>query len=166
MSQLIEQINARCIDVGDCWEWQGAMQACGSTPMVRIKQKTISVRRLLLQHLGVNVQGKVCTYKCGNALCVNPEHLEAVSRKKLSKRVAESTRYAANVMRKAKLACKARTRSKLTAEQVAEIKQAEGTQRQIAARYGVSQATISSIMRGRTWRDYTNPFTQLLGGIK
>jgi predicted XRE-type DNA-binding protein len=164
MSALIDQINARCVEVGDCWEWQGAMQACGSTPVVRINQKTIGVRRLLLQHLGVNVRGKVCTYKCGNPLCVNPEHLEAIGRKKLSRRLVKETNYTAGVLRKAKLADKARARGKLTAEIAQEIKQAEGTQREIAARYGVSQATVSAIKRGETWKDYANPFAQLLGG--
>jgi len=163
---LVAHVRDRCIEVGDCWEWQGAMQSCGSTPVIRIKQKTTSVRRLLLQAAGVNVHGRVCTYKCGNELCVNPEHLEAIGRKKLSKRVADSTKYTASVMRKVKLAKKARQRGKLTPELVAEIKQAEGTQRQIAARYGISQATVSCIRRGATWRDYANPFTQLLGGIK
>lgn len=164
MSTLIDQINARCVEVGDCWEWQGAMQACGSTPTVRVKGKTIGVRRLLLQHLGVNVRGKVCTYKCGNALCVNPEHLEAIGRKKLSRRLVKETNYTAGVLRKVKLAEKARHRSKLTIEIALEIRQAEGTQREIAARYGVSQATVSCIKRGATWKDYASPFAQLLGG--
>lgn len=163
MSDLIDQINARCVDVGDCWEWQGAMQACGSTPVVRINQKTIGVRRLLLQHLGVNVRGKVCTYKCGNPLCVNPEHLEAISRKKLSLRLVKETRYTASVLRKSKIAEQARRRAKLTSELACEIKQADGTQRSIALRFGVSQATVSCIKRGKTWKDYTNPFAQLLG---
>lgn len=164
MTPLVEQINARCIEVGDCWEWQGALQACGSTPTVKVKGKVISVRRLLLKHLGVNVHGKVCTYKCGNALCVNPDHLEAIGRKKLSRRLVKQTNYTASIVRRARLADRARHRGKLTLELVQEIKQAEGTQRAIAARFGVSQTTVSCIKRSKTWKDYANPFAQLLGG--
>lgn len=167
MHDLVERVRMRCTDFGDCWEWQGALQSGGSTPTMRIGKETIGVRRALLQLKGTDLSGKVATYKCGNTLCVNPEHLQATTRKKLSKRSAQEHKYGSNLARNAKVAAAARARSSLTQEIVDQIRRAEGTQRAIAARFGVSQHTVCQIRRGLAWRDYTNPFMQLLqGGLR
>lgn len=164
MSELIAKIYARCIEVGDCWEWQGAMQSIRHTPVMKYRGKTRIVRHLLLQDRGLDLEGKVCTYKCGNALCVNPEHLETISRQKLNKRITAQTMFQASTLRRARLATHARQHAKLTAELVEQIRQADGTQRAIAQHFGISQQTVSDIRRGRTWRDYSNPFLTLLKG--
>lgn len=163
MSELIDQISARCVEIGACWEWQGALQRRGSSPVMRWQGQTITVRRLVLQHMGVNVEKRVCTVRCGNFLCVNPQHIEAIARKKLSRRVAEMNSYSVNMLRRVRLARKARERAKLTENLASQIREAEGSQRAIAARYGVSQATVNAILRGRIWVDLTNPYAQLLG---
>jgi hypothetical protein len=159
---LVEYVKTRSEEVGDCWEWQGALQACGTTPMMRHQSKTISVRRLIMQDQGLEVEGKVATCTCGNHLCVNPEHLELITRKKLTKRVAPMLRRSVSMLRKSKISIMARHRAKLTVEMAEEIRQAEGKQRDIAKRFGVSQATVSVIKRGLAWRDYNNPFALLI----
>jgi predicted XRE-type DNA-binding protein len=63
----------------------------------------------------------------------------------------------------AKISSVARQHAKLNEQLAEEIRQADGTQREIAKRFGVSQATVSVIKRGKTWRDYNNPFAQLIG---
>lgn len=166
MSELLERVRARCIEIGDCWEWQGAMQSCGATPTMRVGGNVIGVRRLLLQQAGVDVEGKTCTYKCGNKLCVNPDHLQAIGRSKLSRRNAKEMKHSLNVLRRARLAERARAHSKLTRQLVEEIRAAEGRQADIAARYGVSQSLVSAIKRNAKWRDYNSPFAQLIGEIK
>ncbi len=165
MKELIDRVLKHTEEVGDCWEWHGAMQSNSPTPVINYKRRHTPVRRLLAQYMGKAVKGKVVTCKCRNELCVNPEHLLVVSRKRLQEMISQERRYTTSPLRMKKLADKARLRSKLTLALAAEVREAEGTQRQIAARYGISQATVSVIKRGVTWRDYSNPFAQLIGGI-
>lgn len=160
---IIDMIKERTIEIGDCWEWQGALQSCGTTPTIRHKNRTMAVRRLIMEVQGYALESKVATCTCGNHLCVNPEHIEVITRKKLTKRVASQIRRSVSVIRMAKISSVARQHAKLNEQLAEEIRQAEGTQREIAKRFKVSQATVSVIKRGLTWRDYNNPFAQLLG---
>lgn len=165
MKELIERVRRHIDEIGDCWEWNGATQTKSPTPMINYQRKVKPVRRLLAETLGKNITGKFVTCKCRNELCVNPDHLLIVTRKRLQEIVSKERNYTSNPVRMKKLADKARLNSKLTLELAAEIREAEGTQRAIAARYGISQATVSVIKRGVTWRDYSNPFAQLIGGL-
>lgn len=165
MDQLIERIRRHIEEVGDCWEWTGALQTAAPVPVMNYKQSVMPVRRLIAIERGAVLNGKLATYRCGNQLCVNPDHVILVTRQKLQKRIAAETRYQINPVRMQKLAVMARARGKLTMELAQAIRDAEGSQREIAKRFGVSQATVSVIKRGKTWRDYTNPFIQLFGGM-
>lgn len=165
MDELIERVRRHIDEVGDCWEWNGATQSNSPTPAINWKRKVQPVRRLLASELGKQITGKFVTCKCRNELCVNPDHLLVVTRKRLQEMVSKERNYQVSPVRMKKLADKARRNSKLTVELAAEIREAEGTQRQIAARFGISQATVSVIKRGKTWRDYSNPFAQLIGGL-
>lgn len=165
MTPLVAHILTRCTEVGDCWEWQGAFQSCGSTPTMTYRQKTNGVRRFIMADKGIDTAGKLATYACGNALCVNPDHTELVTRRKLSKRISKTTSYTSMPLRQSKIAHAMRLRSKISAEIVKAIRAAEGSQRAIAKSYDVSQATVSAIRIGRTWRDYSSPWAALLGGL-
>ena len=165
MKELIDRVRKHIEEIGDCWEWTGAMQSHAPTPMINYQRKSQPVRRLLALHMGKAITGKFVTCKCRNELCVNPDHLLVVTRKRLQEMVSKESKFTSNPVRMRKLADKARAHSKLNLELVAEIRDADGSQRQIAARYGISQATVSVIKRGKTWRDYTNPFAQLIGGL-
>lgn len=158
---LLDYVKSRSQEIGDCWEWTGAMKHKNATPVMRYQQQTISVRRLLMLKQCLEHEGKLVTSACGNSLCVNPEHLELITRKRLSQRVALKFTKTFGLLRKLKISKLVRYRSKLTAEIADEIRMAEGIQREIAKRYGVSQSTVCAIKNGRTWRDYLNPFEQL-----
>ena len=166
MDKLIERVRRHIEEVGECWEWSGAVQSTSPTPMMRVGRKTVAVRRALLEAQGKPLQDKMVTCRCRNALCVNPEHLMLVTRQRLQQLLARERTYHTNPLRMQKLATRARAHAKLNHDLVAEIREAVGPQREIAARYGVSQATVSAIKRGKTWRDYSNPFIQLFGGKK
>jgi len=165
MDELIERVRLHIDEIGDCWEWNGATQSNSPTPAINWKRKVQPVRRLLASEMGKQITGKFVTCKCRNELCVNPDHLLIVTRKRLQEMLAKERNYQVSPVRMKKLADKARLTSKLTVELAAEIREAEGTQRAIAARYGVTQSTVSVIKRGKTWRDYSNPFAQLIGGL-
>lgn len=165
MKELIERVRMHIEEIGDCWEWTGAMQSNAPTPTMNYKGRVGAVRRFLAEAQGKSIKGKLVTCKCRNELCVNPDHLLVVTRKRLQEMVSRERKYTTNPVRMQKLAVKARQHSKLNLELAAEIRDAEGTQREIAARFGISQATVSVIKRGKTWRDYFNPFIQLIGGL-
>lgn len=159
---LLDRVRALSDEVGECWDWRGALQRGGCTPTMRMGSGTIAVRRALAIEMGLSLQRRVATVGCGNRLCVRPEHVQTISRAKLQKRIASDLQL--HPTRARKLAEKARQSGKLNETQVAEIRAAEGlTQRQLAAQYGISQATVSSIRRGEKWKDYRNPWMQLMG---
>lgn len=167
MSLLLDRVRAKCVEDGDCWEWKGATQTRRRvTPVMKWEGKCRIVRQLLVLAKGIDPTGKVCTYKCGNPLCVNPDHLEVITKRKMGKRVNAMMKPNTNAMFRAKMAKAMRSRSKLTPEMVEQIRNAEGSQYEICERFNVSQQTISDIKRGRTWRDYSNPFTQLMGRMR
>lgn len=165
MEELIERIRKHIEEVGDCWEWTGALQPHAPTPVMRFHQKTSQVRRFIAIYQGKQLKGRLATCKCRNELCVNPEHVVVVSRQRLQQLIAQERQYQTNPVRMKKLAEKARQRSPLTPEQVAEIRESSDSQRVIAARYGITQGAVSSIKRGRTWKDYSNPFVGLFQGL-
>lgn len=162
---LLDRVRRLVIEVGDCWEWQGALQWNSPVPVLNYNGKVGPVRRHIAEELGLPLQGKLATCNCGNQLCVNPEHVVMITRKRLQQRIAKDLRRAVNPVRMKKLSDRARAAGKLTLEQAQAIREAEGKQREIAARFGVTQATVSAIKRGKTWRDYSNPFAQLIGGL-
>lgn len=163
--KLLEYLRARSEEVGECWEWTGALQSARGSPVMRYERVAQPVRRVIALELGMQVKGRMATVRCCNSLCVRPEHVVVLTRKQLQQRTAKVTQLHANPTRCRKLAQTARRTAKLSETQVAEIRALDGlTQRQIAARYGIAQATVSAIRRGVKWKDYSNPWLQLLKG--
>jgi hypothetical protein len=163
MNPLIERIYKHVEEDGECWNWTGALQACGASPVMRWQGKTASVRRLIMLD---KTQSRIrknwlASYRCGNPMCVHPEHMGWTFRGPIQRRTTDEQQYHIDVMRCKKLSDKARAKGKLTLELATEIRMAEGNQRQIAAQYGVSQATVSAIKIGKTWRNYSSPFAGL-----
>ena len=66
--------------------------------------------------------------------------------------------------RKAKTSMTQRERcAKISFEIAQEIRAATGTQREIASKFGISQAAVSQIIRGIRWKDWTgNPWAALM----
>lgn len=163
MSHLVERIYARCCEVGECWEWQGAVHKESRAPVMRLHQKTQQVRRALAAALGHKVAGRVVSTRCMNVACVNPGHIQVMQRQALQRRTAKlkAAEYMNRSVR-ARIAMTQRGRSRLTIEDVAAIKEDTRPQRLIAQIYGISQTTVSSIKRGESWQDFSNPYLQLM----
>lgn len=160
---IVDYVHARCHEIGECWEWTGATQVRSRVPVMRYKGNSWPVRRVLAEVLGHQLDGRVATFRCGNQLCCNPQHLWITSKGHLQRRTnATSVRYM-HPTRRARVAAARRVGSKLSPELVAEIRRDDRTQRLIAAAYGISQTTVSRIKRGQMWRDYSTPFSLLVG---
>lgn len=112
---------------------------------VKVHGKTWKAHRLAYtRQVGPIPEGLVLMHSCDNRMCINPEHLtpgthqENLADRDAKGRQAKGTRHG---------------RSKLTKEDVVAIRESSLTQQAIAAQYGVSQASISDIIRRVTWED-------------
>lgn len=159
---LIDTIKKHIVEEGDCWNWIGALQASGSTPMMNYNGRVGGVRRFILLERGPNQPGMLGTYTCSNPMCVNPDHVAWAVRRTVQRRTTEELGYQQDVMRCKKLSDKARAKGKLTKELVEAIREADGPQHKIGKVFGISQATVSKIKRGAMWKTYGgNPFAGL-----
>ena len=164
MKRVLDLVRARAIDVDGCWEWQGALHVHGATPVVNFEGRVVAVRRLLALAANLPLEDRVASNKCGNKLCVRPSHVTTITRRELSLQTAALNRSHSSPVTRKKIAERARATARLTMELAREIREASGSQREIAARYGTSQKMVWLIKNGRAWLDYSNPFTQLIRG--
>ncbi len=166
LAALLVRVYAKCVEEGECMNWHGAVQSKCKSPCMRPIGPTShcsSLRRMMLETASGKKMDRtrLATYMCGNDKCVRLEHLGTVTRKKLQERNAANLNAAQRLNKSLRISKKARARAKLTLELAKEIANAEGSQRELARRYGVSQSTVGTIRRGETWRDLTNPFARL-----
>lgn len=120
-----------------CWPWKGGKTARGYGQFAFCKHEDINAHVLmwiLAKGKFRKPRRKIVMHTCDNRLCVNPKHLVLGT-------IAEN---------QTDMARKWRTRSKLTAEQVREIRSSNEPYRILAARYGLkSHKTISEIKKRR-----------------
>lgn len=135
----------------DCWEWTACKDGHGYGQIGYQGTYVKAPRISWLLHFGPIPEGEgyhgtcVC-HECDNPGCVNPNHLflgtnqDNVDDKKQKGRDGRSPGEKNGMV-------------KLTAEQVKEIRAIGSSmlQRQIAARYGVEQTSISMILRRKRW---------------
>lgn len=167
MIPTLEAIRANCDEVGDCWEWRGALD--GSAPVMRPagSRKLMPVRRAVMTLAGKSIgDGRLACAKCGNERCVNPEHAVALTRQQLQQRTAKVTQYGRSLVRAAKLASARRAYSPLTAEAVAQMRASGLSTRAAAAAFGCGQSAAADILAGRTWRDYSNPMAGMVEALR
>ena len=158
---LIEKIQCHITLDGECWQWHGYMQ--GATPMMNHGGKAANVRRLVLIERGVPMKGYIATYTCGNPACVNPEHTGRSTRAQTNRKIAADMNTATNTLRVKRIAdVKRNTQSKLSLDDVRQIRASDDTQRNLAARFGVTQTTVGRIRRGEMWKTFSaSPFSGL-----
>jgi hypothetical protein len=137
----------------ECWPWSGA----GGSGYGRIQEAgkgshLLSATRVAweMQH-GPVPPGLNVLHKCDNPPCVNPRHLFLGTQ-------ADNTNDAIGKGRHVPPRGERNGQSKLTTDQVAEIRRLRAaglSGKTIAARFGVSQATVSMIHRARRWTTAT-----------
>lgn len=162
MIPTLEAIKANCDEVGDCWEWRGALD--GKAPLMRVSmtRRLVPVRRWILEQAGKMKDGHLACAKCNNPRCVAPEHAVALTRQQLQERTAKTTRYGNQLARKHKISMARRARETvLNMDLAQEMRQSGLTSRAAAAMYGCSQSAACDAIAGRTWRDYSSPFAAL-----
>jgi hypothetical protein len=125
--------NRYIVDANGCHVWQLSTTANGYPITTRQGKRVMAHKQAYEEVRGAVPDGLVLDHLCKNILCINPEHLEAVTQ-------------AENVQR-SRLA-------KLTQQQVLAIRKlrAGGKQpKELAALFSVTPAHIGDIVAGRRW---------------
>jgi len=116
-----------------CWIWQRSMDQNGYGQM-RVCHKLYRAHAFFYEYLvGPVPDGLELDHLCRNPACVNPAHLEPVTR-------------AVNTQRG--------NAAKLTLADVEAIRGSTDGLRALGRRYGVSHSTIRKVKLGESWRDF------------
>lgn len=162
--ETLEDIRAQCVMDGDCWIWQRHHNKGDPRTWYREdgEWRSMAVRRLAYWwQLGARPRRTIVIRGlCGDPSCVNPAHSEAVSQ---TRHLREAGRASHSVAIHRKIAETAReTRARLTWESVHDIRLSDKTNAALAEKYDVSAQTIGRVRRHETWRDYSNPWQQMM----
>jgi hypothetical protein len=125
-----------------CWEWQGRKSDKGYGRFKKTRAHRIAYT---LVH-GPIPEGLIVRHSCDNPACCNPKHLL----------VGTHQDNMDDALERGRLAVGARhPRAKLTPESVAYIRRNPERMNlsELAAKFGVSKATVSYARSGRTWRE-------------
>ena len=162
MIPTIEAIKANCDEVGDCWEWRGALDDTAPIMRLSMTRRLVPVRRWILEQAGKMHKGKLACAKCENHRCVAPHHAVALTRQQLQERTAKTTRYGANLARNLKISRARRAAGTVLDMEKVQAMRASGlTTREAGKVYGCGQSAAADAMAGRTWKDYSSPFAAL-----
>jgi plasmid maintenance system antidote protein VapI len=131
----------------ECWEWTGALTAAGYG-LLTIRGKNHLAHRLAWELTnGPIPEGKHICHKCDNPACCNPSHLWAGSARDNVRDAAKKGRL---------MHGEGHVFSKLTDEDIPRIHELANdsnvSRREIAEQFGVTRATITDVIYGRTWK--------------
>ena len=129
----------KVIQGSSCWSWAGGTTRAGYGRLFIDGHHVLAHRFSYELHRGPIPEGKYVLHTCDNRICTNPDHLFIGTQR-------DNMRDAANKDR-----LKSKTldgRTKLTTQQVSEIRAGSLSCRKTAALYGVSYALVSAIRRG------------------
>lgn len=159
----LADIHARCVEVGDCWEWSGAIGGngipCACIPTVYPKQQGVRPSRVTVTalsweaHTGKSAAGKSVWRTCCNHLCVNPAHLRAGTRAQMAAYLVTQGAYKRTPASIAAITKAKRKAGKLTMLQAREIRASTLPAIALAPIYGVHHSLVTRIRRGEAWRE-------------
>lgn len=160
----LESLQARTVEEGDCWLWQGYVQ--NGTPQVIHypggKKKMYSVRRLLRElQAGKAMPDGHYGNTCGNPLCVSPDHtLWKTTKNHMRDMGRRRTHSPMDSLKKRQVRID-RGLTKLDMDKAQAIRVSTEPSKVLAAEYGVHESMIKRIRSGRVWRMLSGPFAGL-----
>lgn len=133
-------------DPNGCWTWRGNVDSDGYG-RISFSGRYHKAHQLAYRLSNGVMKRKVyICHKCGNRLCVNPEHLYHGNSKQNAQDMIRHGRS---------LKGERNHNAKLTSENVREIRKkydaGGGNTVTLAAEYGVTQGAISHVVLGKTW---------------
>jgi hypothetical protein len=131
------------VDDRNCWVVTSHRAKNQKFPARRVKGKLVYLHREAFETaFGPVPEGRVVRQTCGQCLCINPKHLALVTFDDVA-----ADRAARGVQARGPK----NGRSKLTPEQVGEIRRSDETQKALAERFGVDPSLVGRIRRGELW---------------
>lgn len=127
----------------DCWNWVGCVNNKGYG-YFKINDKMYLAHRIAY-FLYYGQPKNIIMHTCDNPKCCNPKHLKDAT---YFENIADRDQKG----RQAKLKGEDNGRSKLTEDQVKQIRKMDGTLKEIARQFGVAFSQISSIKNRKTWK--------------
>jgi hypothetical protein len=125
-----------------CHEWTGCLMPNGYG-QIHKDGKTAYAHRVAFELAYGDPGQAYILHSCDNRKCVNPAHLFAGDFDANMQDMVDKNRQAHGTRN---------GHAKLTEDQVREIRAFRGTNREIAAQYGVTPSLVSMIRSGRIWR--------------
>ncbi len=148
MAVLADYIESKSIPeaLTGCWLWTGSVDDGGYG---RINKKTWGDRRVhrlsYRAYLGEIPQGMLVLHRCDVPSCCNPNHLFLGS-------YDDNNKDRVKKNRSVHVYGESHKSSKLTADQVSEIKESKLSGISLATKFNVSNSIISRIRLGKVWR--------------
>lgn len=126
----------------DCWEWQYKLTTKGYGRF-RFNNKTYRAHRISYEiHNGAIPSGMHVLHKCDNRKCVNPDHLFIGTNDDNVKDKLSKNRQCKGINQGL---------SKLTEQQVLEIRNSNESQVTLAKKYNVTQSLICFVKNRKIW---------------
>lgn len=129
----------------ECWEWIASLNQSGYGNFMLQRSNRMAHRLSYMESNGEIPAGMLVCHRCDNPKCVNPAHLFLGTH---ADNMADRDRKG----RRTPLRGGAVATSKLTEQQVIEIRRSQESRRVLATRYGVDLSNISGIKRGKFWK--------------
>lgn len=143
--RTLEDLHARCEEVGECWEWQRCI-AAGRVPQVGFNGRPRPARRVAWEMVhGPVPKGKHITHSCGNYKCINPAHAKPVLPATV---LARNRANANNTVRSARISATKRAQMGVSAAAVAAVRaDADAHVPTMAKRLGISKSMIYKLRK-------------------
>jgi len=152
---LQEMIRRKTTEEGECLLWTGSISLrdaprCYCDYTGASKRPSQSLRRVLLEALAGRPLGKmVAVSMCGTRGCVNPTHLQKMSRKARMQRASALGTVCGPAVT-ARNSAIARKRRSLTDDQIRQILARRDDRQWVLAReFGVARSTIGNVLSGK-----------------
>lgn len=153
----LSKIHCRCMRSAECLIWTGA---CNASDLPEAsdgaKRRGISLRREVYRlAVGEVPAGMEVIPTCNVAKCLQPKHIEAVTRKERMRRLSEAGRVSTPAFVAARTAS-SRAKSSFSLEKAAELRARAKTMKRgqlqaLADEFGISRCMASKIICGKAW---------------
>lgn len=131
-----------------CWIWMANSHRQGYGK-IYYQGKTAMAHRVSYElHSGEIPEGMCVCHRCDVTGCVNPDHLFlGTNQDNMTDKINKGRHKGAKKGEQ-------HHNAKLTATDISEIRESVETQKELAKRYGVSQATVHNIKAEKRWRNH------------
>lgn len=164
----LEGLMAMCAAVGSCQEWTGNYTSNGypivyvaGVGYVPVRRAVLNLKRGLppnrshtVRDAGIDKPAKLVPI-CNNSRCVEHSHIRLLSGAAVTRMAGRRGRFSTPSRAAAvTLGIRAKRKNlKCSLQKAREIRAAEGTYDELAARFGVCRAMIGRIKRNELWRE-------------